>query len=63
MEKDIAKILITEEEIRRRVAELGEELTRDYAGGKRVRRWLAGALWAAAGAVAVGAAWLLTVLV
>ena len=32
MEKDIAKILITEEEIRRRVAELGEELTRDYAG-------------------------------
>ena len=32
MEKDIAKILITEEEIRRRVAELGEELTREYAG-------------------------------
>ena len=38
-------------------------LTRDYTGGKRIRRWLAGALWAAAGAVAVGAAWLLTVLV
>ena len=30
MEKDILKVLITEEEIRRRVAELGEELTRDY---------------------------------
>ena len=38
-------------------------LTRDYTGGRCVRRWLAGALWAAAGAVAVGAAWLVTVLV
>lgn len=32
MEKDIAKILITEEQIRTRVEELGAELTREYAG-------------------------------
>ena len=30
MDKDIEKVLITEEQIRSRVAELGEELTRDY---------------------------------
>lgn len=28
----VAEILITEDDIRRRVAELGEEITRDYAG-------------------------------
>ena len=32
MDKDIEKVLITEEQIRSRVAELGEELTRDYEG-------------------------------
>ena len=32
MEKDIAKILLTEEQIKARVRELGEELTREYAG-------------------------------
>ena len=32
MEKDIAKILYTEEQIQTRIRELGEELTRDYAG-------------------------------
>ena len=32
MEKDILKILITEEEIKARIQELGEELTREYAG-------------------------------
>jgi hypoxanthine phosphoribosyltransferase len=32
VQKDIAKILITEEEIRRRVKELGEEISRDYQG-------------------------------
>ena len=31
MEKDIAKILLTEEQIKARVRELGEELTREYA--------------------------------
>ena len=30
MEKDILKVLITEEQIRQRILELGEELTRDY---------------------------------
>ena len=30
MEKDILKVLITEEQIRQRIQELGEELTRDY---------------------------------
>mgnify|MGYP004623681577 FL=1 len=30
MDKDIEKVLITEEQIRIRVAELGDELTRDY---------------------------------
>ena len=29
MDKDIEKVLITEEQIRSRIAELGEELTRD----------------------------------
>ena len=29
MDKDIEKVLITEEQIRSRVAELGEELTRE----------------------------------
>ncbi len=32
MDKDIEKVLITEEQIRSRIAELGEELTRDYEG-------------------------------
>lgn len=31
MEKDIQKILLTEEQIRNRIQELGEELTREYA--------------------------------
>ena len=31
MEKDIQKILITEEQIKNRIAELGQELTREYA--------------------------------
>lgn len=29
---DIARVILTEEEIRRRVAELGEEISRDYGG-------------------------------
>ena len=32
MEKDIQEILISEEQLRSRIAELGEELPRDYAG-------------------------------
>lgn len=32
MENDILKVLISEEELRSRIAQLGEELTRDYAG-------------------------------
>ena len=32
MENDILKVLISEEELRTRIAQLGEELTRDYAG-------------------------------
>lgn len=32
MDKDILKVLITEEQIRTRIAQLGEELTRDYEG-------------------------------
>lgn len=32
MEKDIQKILITEEALKARIKELGEELTRDYEG-------------------------------
>ena len=32
MEKDILKVLITEEEIKARIRELGEELSREYAG-------------------------------
>ena len=32
MEQDIQKILLTEEQIKARVKELGEELTREYAG-------------------------------
>ena len=32
MHEDIAKILITEEEIRKRIKELGEEISRDYNG-------------------------------
>ena len=31
MERDIGKILITEEQIRQRILEMGEELTREYA--------------------------------
>lgn len=31
MDKDIQEVLITEEQLRARIAELGEELTRDYA--------------------------------
>ena len=31
MENDILKVLISEEELRTRIAQLGEELTRDYA--------------------------------
>ena len=32
MEKDIQKILLTEEQIQNRIRELGEELSREYAG-------------------------------
>lgn len=32
MENDILKILISEEELHSRIAQLGEEITRDYAG-------------------------------
>ena len=32
MERDIQEVLYTEEQIRARIAELGQELTRDYAG-------------------------------
>jgi hypoxanthine phosphoribosyltransferase len=32
MNDDILKILISEEELKRKVAELGEQITRDYAG-------------------------------
>ena len=32
MENDIQEILLSEEQIRQRIAELGEELTREYAG-------------------------------
>ncbi len=32
MEKDLAKVLITEEEIQRRVKELGQQIARDYEG-------------------------------
>ena len=32
MERDIAQVLISEEQIRNRIAELGEELTREYTG-------------------------------
>lgn len=32
MDNDIKEILLTEEQIRQRICELGEELTRDYAG-------------------------------
>ncbi len=32
MDKDILKVLITEDQIRTRIAQLGEELTRDYEG-------------------------------
>ena len=32
MEKDIQKILLSEEQIRRRVAEMGAELSKEYAG-------------------------------
>ena len=32
MHKDLAKILITKEEIEKRVKEMGEEITRDYEG-------------------------------
>ena len=30
MDKDIAKILITEEQLRTRIAQLGQELTAEY---------------------------------
>lgn len=32
MERDIQKILLTEEQLKERIRELGEELTREYAG-------------------------------
>ena len=32
MEKDIARVMLTEEQIQTRVRELGEQLSRDYAG-------------------------------
>lgn len=32
MEEDVAQVLLSEEQIRQRVAELGAELSRDYAG-------------------------------
>ena len=32
MHKDLARILLTEEQIRNRIRELGEEISRDYAG-------------------------------
>ncbi len=36
MSDTIGKILLTEEDIRRRAKEIGEEITRDYAGSKDV---------------------------
>lgn len=32
MDKDIQEVLLTEQQLRQRIAELGEELTRDYEG-------------------------------
>ena len=32
MNKDIAEVLVSEEQIRRRVKELGEQISREYAG-------------------------------
>lgn len=32
MNKDIAKVLLTEEQLKKRIAEMGEEISRDYAG-------------------------------
>lgn len=32
MERDIQQVLVSEEQIRTRIAELGQELTREYAG-------------------------------
>src|SRR5919109_722618 len=32
MDEDIAEILVTEEQIRTKIAELGEQITRDYVG-------------------------------
>ena len=32
MDKDIQEVLFTEQQLRDRIAELGEELTRDYQG-------------------------------
>jgi hypoxanthine-guanine phosphoribosyltransferase len=32
MDKDIQTVLITQEQLQQRIAQLGEELTRDYEG-------------------------------
>jgi len=32
MNKDIAKVLLSEEQLKKRIAEMGEEISRDYAG-------------------------------
>lgn len=32
MNRDIAKVLLTEEQLKKRIAEMGEEISRDYAG-------------------------------
>ena len=32
MEKDILKILVSEEQIQARIKEMGEEISREYAG-------------------------------
>ena len=32
MEKDIEQVLVTEEQIRTRIKELGQQLSKDYAG-------------------------------
>ena len=32
MKKDIAKVLLSEEQLKKRIAEMGEEISRDYAG-------------------------------
>ena len=45
MEKDIQEILLTEEQIKTRIAELGKELTADYAGKDPIIVGVLRALW------------------